>query len=640
MSTEATPPPRIVLGAEAAAGVGRMLRERRAADAPHYQPLVHLVDPAEGAPLREAAAGLHPAEVRLHGGPDCLRSLAAALGEELHAALPPALTLSPRLAALREPAAAALRALATLQKKREDAARRRLAARDAARDAAWWARRLADAAGTETGAGQPLRVAVVTSRFSTFLRHAAAGLAAAVGRRGGLCELVLEPTPHGPRAPLQLLERCLALDPDLLVGINFRRADLPGHLPEGVPFVCWIQDAMPHLFRPAGTGPGPRDFVAGLRLAGSDALERCPPERFLHFGVPVAPERFAGGSGRPRTGRGRGVVYVSHQSEPADRLIERTRAGAAAPDRDRYDRAVVLVREAVDRWPTTAPLGLLRRAADALLPAHPRPGAREAMLRLHVAPLAERLLRHETLAWAAEAAAACGLELRLHGRGWEDHPTLARHAAGPAGHADALAGVYAGAVASLHASVEGTAHPRVAEIAIAGGLPLARRSWQELFHLHFHRVYTYASTVPPDRCLTADRKHVFELERHPRLRRRLRERERLPPLPDEIAFDGAGWDHLRPPSDWPRRWAVRADQPVPELPRFAHGLVLYGNPRDLTFSTPGGLAKRLQRAADDPARGVRRSARLASIARRTQSTDAFLQEVLGVVRRETAAAVG
>jgi hypothetical protein len=91
-----------------------------------------------------------------------------------------------------------------------------------------------------------------------------------------------------------------------------------------------------------------------------------------------------------------------------------------------------------------------------------------------VRPLADRVIRHQTLEWARQISARRGWKLALYGKGWHEHPTLAPFARGEVMHDESLRALYQAARVHLHVSINGFMHQRVIECALSGGLPLVR----------------------------------------------------------------------------------------------------------------------------------------------------------------------
>jgi len=96
------------------------------------------------------------------------------------------------------------------------------------------------------------------------------------------------------------------------------------------------------------------------------------------------------------------------------------------------------------------------------------------MLRQYCMPMADRILRHQMLDWAADLAQRHGWRLAIYGRGWEDHPRLAQFHRGQVQHDEDLRACYQSAGVHLHASTGTLVHQRVLECALSGGLPICR----------------------------------------------------------------------------------------------------------------------------------------------------------------------
>jgi hypothetical protein len=171
------------------------------------------------------------------------------------------------------------------------------------------------------------------SRYSTFVKHSAADLAEAFIAMGHDARVLTEPDDHSRLASPAYLRAFAEFRPDLVVLINYTRHHMGQAIVPGVPVVCWIQDAMPHLFNPqAGAAQGELDFLAGY----------LPTELFDRFAYPRARTLFS-----PVTASATKfhptppsaddvqrmtceIAYVSHQSEAPDVFCERMIAAAPA----------------------------------------------------------------------------------------------------------------------------------------------------------------------------------------------------------------------------------------------------------------------------------------------------------------------
>ena len=130
-------------------------------------------------------------------------------------------------------------------------------------------------------AGRPLRVLGITSRFSSFIRHSMRGLARRL-RRPGPPDPIADRAerPRGGQTRSSQPAACDAFRPDLVVAIGHYRKTILG-IPDLVPVVMWVQDIVPHVFRPeAGAAQGPLDFLRRVRQGPTGVQARLPGRPF------------------------------------------------------------------------------------------------------------------------------------------------------------------------------------------------------------------------------------------------------------------------------------------------------------------------------------------------------------------------
>lgn len=371
-----------------------------------------------------------------------------------------------------------LEEVARLQERTHVRLRARVAAIYAERDKAWWARRFA----TATSGGEPLRVLLPSCRYTTFVQHAARDLATALSRRGIQAEVLIERDSHSRLSSVTYLERLVALRPDLVVLINYPRPTLGLDMPRNVPVACWLQDAMPHLFdKNVGESQGAYDFVMGHIFPELYSKFSYPMDRTMPAAVVADGAKFHRSTGSAaRRGRECEIALVSHHSETPDAMHERLKREVGK------DQGMVRVLEALRPGiekimrgcNEQAPIALLRRDVERVWREQMGDDAPTRALTLlqnnYALPLADRILRHETVAWAAEMARRRGWRLGLFGRGWAKHPDYAEFAKGEISHDDALRQVYSASAVHLHVSLTATVHQRVIECVLSGGVCLLR----------------------------------------------------------------------------------------------------------------------------------------------------------------------
>lgn len=495
------------------------------------------------------------------------------------------------------------------------------------RDREWWRRRYAAAA------GEPLRVLVPTCRYSTFVKHSAADLAEAFAGAGWKARVLIEPDDRSHLSSVAYLRELATFQPDLIVLINYTRASIGSFIPATVPFVCWLQDAMPHQFdAKLAAKQGPLDFLAGYvhpELFDEFGFER---RRAALFGIAVSPRKFhpAAPDAAARQRFACEIAYASHHSETPEAMHARlvAEAGAKEPLAGRiFEELRAPVQEialaSMDHLPGVELREAAHRVARRVLGAEPPEGTVTMVARQYCLPLADRLIRHQTLAWAARIAERRGWRLAIHGRGWEKHAAFSRHARGELAHDDALRASYHTAKVHLHASINWLLHQRVMECALSGGLPLVRLKKSDLVQ--------WEQAVIQSLCRGG--KIVME-RRTPLLYREygyavaddagaMEYASQLQRLGLEAPWDL--WVHGRPFD----RFVATA----PEALEPPAGWVL-GDLSQTTFRTEEELERLVERAVSDDAWREGVSAMIASRVRRRHTTDVLAGQLHAMVNAE------
>ncbi len=373
----------------------------------------------------------------------------------------------------------------SLQEIRQEALSEDLARRYADRDIAWWRLRYRDA----TTGGEPLRVLVTTCLFSTFVQHSSRDMVGAIRRTGHDAQLLIEPNHSMHMCSVAYLEKILEYDPDMVVLINYTRQNMGHAFPARLPFVTWIQDAMPHLFDArVGSAMGAFDFLAGHLLEELFSKFDYPMTRLIPSPVVADSHKFHPGavSERLRDEHACEIAFVSHHSETPEQMHVRLRDECS--DEPRLVRVVEELYEEIREAAAVSGREFmfirLRELAERKLVCEmgedASPGNRARLLRMYCMPMADRLIRHETLRWAVELAQKHGWRLHLYGRGWERNDEFCRYAGGELAHGEGLRAAYQCAAVHLHMSAHTLVHQRVMECALSGGLPLCRLMLDQL----------------------------------------------------------------------------------------------------------------------------------------------------------------
>ncbi len=492
----------------------------------------------------------------------------------------------------------------------------------AGRDGAWWARRYAEA---RNGTGPPLRVLLPTTRFSTYIQYASCDLAAAFERAGCRVDVLLEPDAFTKLSSITYLGRLKQVEPDLVVLINYSRANTAELFPPQLPFVCWIQDAMwQQLTDGIGAMQTPRDFLVGQLWP--ELFERFGYRRRNTLAMPnvVSPRKFHDGEvdDRLRDRHRCEIAYVSHQSETPEKQRDRIlRALRRRPELHRCVEAMYpRLADALAGMAQMPPALRLAEIVEETLLAVAGgidPHAATQVLKLWVQPLADRLLRHESLQWAAEIAQRRGWRFRLYGRGWQEHPRLGRFAAGELGHGEELRACYQAAAVHLHMTVNTNRHQRVLECALSGGLPVFRRNAEDLWPILDYTLDRIVGDREADVGFTHSRKLGFSVVDHPAAMAYTAALQR---------YGLRGRPYLKLTTD---ELAARRDKAVPSLDH--DDAWLFGDPADITFSTAAELETLIERAVERPAWRGRVSRGIAHRIRGRYTTDCLARRIIDMV---------
>ncbi|MCB9845778.1 MAG: hypothetical protein H6811_07335 [Phycisphaeraceae bacterium] len=528
------------------------------------------------------------------------------------------------------------------RRERADALRVSIRERYASRQASWWRRRYQEA----MGSGRPLGVLIPTCRYSTYIQHASRDLARAFEREGWRSRVLIEPDDHSRLSTIAHREAIAEFEPDLIVVINYTRAALgEGVVPRDVPFACWIQDAMPHLFdAEVGKAMGPLDFVVGHVTPELIERYQYPASRMLAKPVIVDPETFC----EHRSERDQFVcelACVTNHAETPEALHARLRSEAGAPGP--LGRALDGLFEQIQALaPEAHRVNLHRRIRELVHDAMrrevgSRPGdeANERVIRGYALPVADRVLRHQALDWAAAVCDRRQWRFHLYGRGWGAHPTLSRFAMGEVRHGEPLRAVYRDAALSLHVSASTMVHQRIMECSLSGGLCAARLVLDGMSLSHARAQRALAESTPIGRDTISVRREgrdvsisrdLFAPVDHPLAMGYVAQRQRL-----EANLEAEqGGQLLAVPVDRAKRLAAFPGLVIEEL----DATWLLGDLSEITFWSEASLERVAQRAIHNSSWRANLRAGTASRVRARLTTDAMIRELLGLIRGALVAA--
>lgn len=454
-----------------------------------YSPRIYFLQPDAadlGLVLHTAddiAALCHP-RTSIFAGADCVQQFEAHLAAHLDQRLPE-LCVKPPLtdtAGAEKLIVPALDRAAQVFGRHTSAAVKGLRDFYDARSPADWAARFRD--------GRPLRILGMTSRFTTVLQYAMRDLKDAFERLGHSFDILIEPTDHDlPTAP-GTAQDILRLKPDLMIVIDHLRREYAEIVPQGMPYVCWIQDLLPNLMsREAGRGVGEMEFYVAPSLyqfvhdyeypAGRGMPWTMVTNDRLYSAEPYAAEALAA--------HRCDFSYVSNQSQTPQSFHELVRASQA---RDANGLRLidglyeVITADAAAGGPNF-PRPAMRILADATQATGVNatsPEVEDRLARRYIHPLCELLFRQKSLEWVADYCDRTGRRLNIYGNGWDAHPRFRTYHRGVAANGEELRAIYQASTVNLQIISTGAIHQRLLDGLAAGGFFLIRSCPIDLLH--------------------------------------------------------------------------------------------------------------------------------------------------------------
>ncbi|MBN1343209.1 MAG: hypothetical protein JXQ73_11050 [Phycisphaerae bacterium] len=327
---------------------------------------------------------------------------------------------------------------------------------------------------------RPLRILGLTSRFTTFLQYSMRDIEHAAANLGHEFRLLIEDSDHTPLLrPEYISKQVEDFMPDLILIIDHNRKEYGATYDYAIPFCNWIQDDLAHLFGP-GAGEGLHDYDLVVGLVGHNRLRSSgyPVEQCRFVPTPVSLRKF---SNEPvpdsdRRAHACDISFVTHLSQTRQELLSDSLAQVRQPEVRRlleaqYER--LASETAAGQIPGTPmqTIDRIQQLAHELGFDIDRPNANR-IRQLFTDRLINAYFREQVLEWASNL----GLDLHIYGRGWDRHPTLAKHARGPAEHGHQLRCIYQASKLNIQAVSTGAVHQRLIEGLCCGGFFLIRRT--------------------------------------------------------------------------------------------------------------------------------------------------------------------
>lgn len=346
------------------------------------------------------------------------------------------------------------------------------------------------------------RLMMPTCSWSTFIQHSARDTCASFEAEGWETRMLKM---DAMLTPYYLVKSINEFKPDVFLFIDHLRSEAEDVYPRNMMFITWIQDEMDHLFcLEAGqkmteyAAGGKRDLVIGY----TERLDKefgYPPDRLVKLNIPADPHIFhpVKLTDAEQNKYSCELAFMSNVSTPSEIVLEQKILPAVEPlgisravceqihDSlwEEYRSGKTLVNRQdllawLNQFPAFAeiwqsagtdkpydksqPLNL--QGTIAFSP------EQEKLLRLFFWRLNDTIYRHIVLEWADNL----GIDLRLYGHGWENHPRFKKYAQGPLEHGPKLNTAYQAARFNLHLNITPGMHQRIWEILSADAQPLIR----------------------------------------------------------------------------------------------------------------------------------------------------------------------
>ena len=327
---------------------------------------------------------------------------------------------------------------------------------------------------------RPLRILLITTRFSTVLQYCVRDAAQGFEALGHRTRTVIEKADTERISRLEIQRNLVSFKPDMIFQIDWLRTHYGSLYHKSIPFVCWVQDPLPNLFNEkVARTVGKRDIVLCVALYLKRQLLNLgyPAERLIYLPIPANPELY-----RPlrlnKKGRekyGCEVSYISHHSWLPQEAFTNLLSRFADP---KVKQILEVMFELVKaRFYEEKDCYELADYEPLLWEAEEQKGSRIAdnRVRAHILDeffyrIGSSFRRQLPLEWIAEE----GYDLRLYGTGWENHPRLSEYARGTARNGEELCKIYNFSQVNLQLMHVGNLHLRLVDGLLSGGFFLLK----------------------------------------------------------------------------------------------------------------------------------------------------------------------
>ncbi len=306
---------------------------------------------------------------------------------------------------------------------------------------------------------RPLKIVLMTSRYTTVLQHVTRDLADGFELLGHQTWVLNEQRPGEAMIAFGVAQRLLELEPDFVFVLDHIRPEYAGLLPSGLPVVSWVLDELPQLKDPAAIALlGSLDLTYGFNGAVMRGFRALGYPNMGQLPFAVNPARYFA---EPPLATASGIAFTTHIGQFTQDPDGAPGLNAALTSRFAALPEILLEMGRISPLLTSALQELGLTAS---------PEATRQLL-YHALMLARQQDREHV----AQQIVAAGLPLTVYGLGWDRLPGFASKLGGIVPAGPALRQVYRQHRAVLHINRGCNIHPRVLETMCSGGLVIARR---------------------------------------------------------------------------------------------------------------------------------------------------------------------
>ena len=306
---------------------------------------------------------------------------------------------------------------------------------------------------------RPLKIVLMTSRYTTVLQHVTRDLAEGFEELGHKTWVLNEQRAGEALIAFEAAERLLEIEPDFVFIFDHIRPEYASLLPSGLPVVSWVLDELPSLKDPSAIARlGSLDLTYGFNGAVARGFRALGYPNMEQLPFAVNPTRYFA---EPPLATASGIAFTTHIGQFTKDPDGAPGLNAALTSRFNALPEILLEMGRISP--------MLESALHELGLVAPPEATRQLLY--HALMLARQQDRERV----AQQIVAAGLPLTVYGLGWESLPEFAGKIGGVVPAGPALRQVYRQHRAVLHINRGCNIHPRVLETMCSGGLVIARR---------------------------------------------------------------------------------------------------------------------------------------------------------------------